>query len=81
MNWCELSSMDSLRLSLQMQWQGVGTLTPTRISTVDCGTQIVSVTSFAAAVCGTRFDVAELESLSFLLPRTAATQARRKGRW
>ncbi len=35
MNWCEMSSIDSLWLSLQMQWQGVGTLTPTCISTVD----------------------------------------------
>jgi hypothetical protein len=26
MNWCEVRSMDSLWLSLQMQWQGVGTL-------------------------------------------------------
>jgi len=26
MNWCEVNSMDSLWLSLQKQWQGVGTL-------------------------------------------------------
>lgn len=35
MKWCEVRSMDSLLLSLQMQRQGVGTLTPTCISTVD----------------------------------------------
>jgi hypothetical protein len=74
---------DSLWLSPHMQWQGVGTLVLQRASALsfDCGTLFVPVRSFAAAVCGTRFDVAELEYLSFLLPRTAATQARRKGRW
>ena len=26
MNWCEMSSIDSLGRSLKIQWQGVGTL-------------------------------------------------------
>jgi hypothetical protein len=32
MNWCEMSSIDSLWQSLQMQWQGVGTLIAHRAS-------------------------------------------------
>ncbi len=40
MNWCEVISMDSLWLSLQMQRQGVGTLEIHRASALsfDCGT-------------------------------------------
>ena len=38
MNWCEMRSMDSLWLSLRMQWQGVGALShgATALS-FDCG--------------------------------------------
>jgi hypothetical protein len=38
MNWCEMFSIDSLWLSLQMQWQGVGALShgATALS-FDCG--------------------------------------------
>jgi hypothetical protein len=38
MNWCEVRSVDSLWLSLRMQWQGVGALShgATALS-FDCG--------------------------------------------
>ena len=84
MNWWAMDWRDSLWLSLQMRWQGVGTLSPNahQRCRLIAALIFVFVTSFAAAVCGTRFDVAEFGVLlSFLLPRTAATQARRKGRW
>jgi hypothetical protein len=41
MNWCDVRSVDSLWLSLRMQWQGVGTLIAQRAPALsfDCGTK------------------------------------------